>query len=137
MGIGTTSPGYRLQVGETTNYGWVAVDGSWGTDSDLRLKTNIENITNALDIVTSLRGVRFNKITDSENQSKQIGFIAQEIEVQIPEMVSTGEDGMKGLSYSKITPVLLEAIKELKAENNFLKLQYQQILNRLEILENS
>ena len=79
--------------------------------------------------MTSLRGVRFNKINDSENQSKQIGFIAQEIEVQVPEMVSTGEDGMKGLSYSKITPVLLEAIKELKQENDELR-------KRIDILEN-
>ena len=126
VGIGTTSPGYRLQVGQTSNYGWVAADGSWGTDSDLRLKTNIENITGALNIVNSLRGVRFDKINET-NKSKQIGFIAQEIETQIPEMVSTGEDGMKGLSYSKITPVLVEAIKELSAENNALKQENSEI----------
>jgi len=121
LGIGTTSPGYRLQVGEGTNYGWVAVDGSWGTDSDRRVKTNIEQLDNPLDIVQAIRGVRFNKISDAEGAPKQVGFIAQEVEKVLPEVVSTDDEGNKGLSYAKITPVLLEAIKEqqklIKAQN--------------------
>ena len=53
--------------------------------------------------------------------TKQIGFIAQEIEKIYPEVVMTDKDGYKSVDYSRLTPVLVEAIKELKKENDRLK----------------
>jgi hypothetical protein len=54
-------------------------------------------------------------------KDRQIGFIAQEVEAIYPELVITDEQGYKKVDYAKITPVLVEAIKELKAENEALK----------------
>ena len=52
---------------------------------------------------------------------RQIGLIAQEVEKIYPELVLTDVDGYKSVDYSKLTPILVEAIKELKAENDQLK----------------
>ena len=57
------------------------------------------------------------------NDNKQIGLIAQEVEKIIPELVETGADGFKPVDYSKLTPLIVEAIKALKAENDVLKKQ--------------
>jgi hypothetical protein len=85
--------------------------------SDLRYKTNIETLDDALSLVSSLRGVSFdwNQSAFPEKHfesGRQIGFIAQEMEMVIPEFVSTGGDGYKAVSYQKMTAVLVEAIKE-------------------------
>ena len=90
--------------------------GNVTTNSDSRLKENINNITNALDIVDNLRGVSYNKI---DNDRKEIGLIAQEVEEILPEVVIDGE--FKSISYGNITAVLIEAIKELKSEIEQLK----------------
>ena len=52
---------------------------------------------------------------------EQIGFIAQDVEEIIPELVSTSERGMKGLSYGQITAVLAKAIQELKVDNDAIR----------------
>jgi hypothetical protein len=65
-----------------------------------------------------LRGVSFTWINHPE-YGQRIGFIAQELEKVIPELVFTNEtDGFKGINYAEVTAVLTEAIKELKAEND-------------------
>ena len=50
------------------------------------------------------------------SEERQVGFIAQEIEPVIPEAVSKGSDGYYSVDYGRLTPVLVEAIKELRAE---------------------
>jgi hypothetical protein len=79
--------------------------------SDIRLKNNIQPLTNTLENITKLRGVSFNYNNDSTGK-RHIGFIAQELEILYPEFVTTGEDGLKAVSYANITAVLLEGIKE-------------------------
>lgn len=87
-----------------------AVD--FNSTSDERLKKNIKPIENALDKVMSLAGVQFDwKETDRHS----IGLIAQQVEQIVPEVVETKEDGYKSISYGKLTGLLIEAIKELKA----------------------
>ncbi len=54
-------------------------------------------------------------------ETKQIGLVAQDVEAVIPELVSTDTRGYKAVSYNKLTAVLVEAVKELKAENEKLK----------------
>ncbi|MEK8021480.1 MAG: tail fiber domain-containing protein [Candidatus Parabeggiatoa sp.] len=91
-------------------------------ESDVRLKKDIEPIDNSLEKVLNLKGVTFRFKEDSDkNKPKEMGFIAQEVEKVIPEVVTTNHEGYKGVDYSKITAVLVEAVKELKAQNDALK----------------
>ena len=77
--------------------------------SDRTQKKNIRKIENALEIVKELEGVRFDWI---DNDKPSIGVIAQDVEKIIPEVVETGEDGRKSVSYGNIIGVLIESIKE-------------------------
>ena len=92
--------------------------------SDISLKENIETIPNALDKVLNLRGVKFDRI-DKEDNSHEIGVIAQEVEQVIPEVVLTNEEGIKSVAYGNLVGLLIESIKELKAEVNDLKAQVE------------
>jgi len=95
----------------------------WYNDSDTRLKTNVQTISNALEKVEKMRGVSFTWI-DTENHPKgqHIGFIAQELKEVLPEVVDK-----KGEYYSvqesSITAVLVEAIKEQQKQIEDLKAQ--------------
>ena len=85
--------------------------------SDVRLKQSIAPILNALDKVTALRGVRYEwKRQDrselGRDESSQVGFIGQEVEAVCPELVATDSEGYKSLNYSRMTAILVEAIKE-------------------------
>ena len=88
--------------------------------SDVRLKKDINTIDNALDKVLSLRGVSYYR-TDVETDKKKIGLIAQEVAEVLPEVVTENEDGMYSVAYGNIVGLLIEAVKELKAENDALK----------------
>jgi len=92
---------------------------SYVTYSDETLKTNINPLDNALDTVKSLRGVSYDWKDDGKSD---IGFIAQEVNQVIPEVVraNSGADDHYGLDYARLTAVLVEAVKELaaKVENN-------------------
>ena len=77
--------------------------------SDAKYKENIAPLNNALDTINALEGVSFNW-KDSGRES--IGFVAQDIEQVVPELVHTGTDGSKAVEYSKLVAVLVEALKE-------------------------
>ena len=84
-------------------------------------------------MVNRLRGVRYNW-KDENRPEHKIGFIAQEVEEVLPELVKTREDGFKGVNYAEMTAVLVEAVKELtaqvealKAENNTLKAEASKV----------
>ena len=86
--------------------------------SDERLKSNIETIEGGLEKVEQLRGVTY--IRDERDN---IGVIAQEVEKVLPEIVLTADDemGTKSVDYSRITAVLIEAVKELSAKVKYLE----------------
>jgi hypothetical protein len=89
--------------------------------SDISVKKNIRTIENALDRVVKSRGVLYDrKDIDSNNN---IGFIAQELEEQFPELISKNEDGTKGVKYQNAVAVLFEAIKEQQKQIDGLKKQ--------------
>jgi len=109
-----------LNISADTDFtGDVDVGGTITEVSDGRLKTDIENYKEALNHVSKLQGVTFNWIKDDSRRldpdEPQIGLIAQEVEEVIPELVRTDRDGFKSVSYSKLTVVLLEALKEQQA----------------------
>lgn len=87
--------------------------------SDKRLKTNILPIESALDKIDKLGGYTFDWVPTEEvhsNEGTDIGVIAQEIEEQFPELVTTRENGYKAVKYDKLVAVLLQGIKELRQE---------------------
>ena len=92
--------------------------------SDKRWKTGIKNIDSPLEKISQINGVEFDWIEDEPvhgNKGHDVGVIAQEIELILPEAVQTRESGMKAVQYDKIIPLLVEAIKELQKEIKELK----------------
>lgn len=117
----------------------------YNLNSDARFKTNVQPLPNALDTILNLRGVSFEWKDTKRRKGRQIGFIAQEVEKVLPEIVSTCEDGYKGVGYQNVVPVLVEAMKQqqkqidelkaVRAENAELKAMLSTVLQRLEQLE--
>jgi hypothetical protein len=119
VGIGTASPGYKLQVGVAGD-GTQARANAWNTLSDARYKKDLTLITNPLDMVEKLNGYYYYWNTGVDDK-QQVGFSAQEVMQVMPEVVSQGSDGYLSVDYGKMTPLLIEAIKKLMAENAILK----------------
>ena len=96
------------------------------TASDVRLKENVRPIESSLSKILTLDGVKFDW-KDKDKPNNQLGFIAQDVEKVLPEVVNEienglgGYDGHKVVNYSAVVPVLVEAIKE-----------QQKLINRLE-----
>jgi hypothetical protein len=109
FGIGTTNPGYRLQVGSAGD-GSTARANAWNTFSDKNLKKDFAKIEKPLDKLNKISGYYY-YWKDGTDKSRQVGVIAQEIEKILPEIVSTDAEGIKSLDYSKLTPLLIEAMK--------------------------
>jgi hypothetical protein len=86
--------------------------------SDERLKTNIRIIENALDKVNQLRGVLFTRISNNEEST---GVIAQDLVPVIPEALTITQDGFYSVAYGNLAGLLIEAVKELKAEFELYK----------------
>jgi len=92
----------------------------WQNGSDVSLKENIQDITYGLDTVKLLKPRKFDWKDSPADDKAEIGFIAQEVESIIPEIVSNSRpDGegtsIKGMSYANLTAVLVKAIQELEA----------------------
>ena len=145
MGIGTTNPGNaRLKIrGSSTSSsdqvlfltdsndttilninnngsGWASAPTWYG--SDRRLKKNIEYFSDGLDKILKLKPVKFDYISGINNN---LGFIAQDVQEVIPEAVAESKEN-NGMLYMKsdfIIPELVNAIKELKAQNDALELR--------------
>jgi len=136
VAIGGHDPqGYRLRV-----YGGnAAVDAgsSWTTPSDIRLKKSIVSLGPTLGKVMNLRGVKYHGLKEAQNAQMNIGLIAQEAEREFPQIVVTNKekDGFKGIDYGRITPILLEAIKELNSENTDLENLYNVLKLKMDTLK--
>ncbi len=100
---------------------------SWTGNSDMRLKKNITTISNALERVSKIRGVNFNWASASSSPDLQIGVIAQEVQVEFPELISTDKNGYLGIQYDKLGPILIEAIKEQQSQIDTLKQEISQL----------
>jgi len=116
IGTGSTYPGYKLQVN-----GSVAGVGAYNNISDARFKTNVIPISDALEVVGKLRGVRFDWRAGefpamNFESGRQLGLIAQQVQPVLPEAVSVDSQGVRSIAYTKIIPVLVEAIKEQQGQ---------------------
>jgi len=111
IGTGVSITGELITTGDITAF----------YTSDQRLKENIAPIPNALDKVISISGNTFDWVQGSGKEGSDVGVIAQEILEILPEAVTTRETGYLAVRYEKIIPLLIEAIKNLKAEIDELK----------------
>jgi hypothetical protein len=134
VAIGTTDPaGYRLYVN-----GAAYATSGW-QPSDLRLKTDLAGIDDALGKVARLSGKSFRWRTEEYADrglpaGRHFGLVAQEVEEVLPEVVGPGPDGEKALAYSELIPVLVEAIKQLKAESEELRAASETLRGENEML---
>ena len=110
-----TASGANVTFAGTLASGAITSSGDVTAFSDMRIKHDIETIEGALAKVSDMRGVYF-KRNDGEAGT---GVIAQEIENILPEVVKDGE--YKSVAYGNMVGILIEAIKELKAEVEKLK----------------
>ena len=124
----SSDPREAMRIASSGNV--TGTHGSYHTSSDETLKKNISTITGALDKVNEMRGVKFKWKVDDDpyldehrnHQRVNLGFIAQELEQVIPEVVNEGEPNLNGDTLksiqdsNQITAVLVEAIKELSAK---------------------
>jgi hypothetical protein len=111
LGIGTAGPAYALDVKGTVRA------TTYLYPSDARLKADIETI-DGVTIVSRLRGVSF-RWKDSGKPAT--GVIAQEVEAVLPTAVSTDATGQKSIDYVQLIGPLIEAVKDLKADNDNLR----------------
>lgn len=135
------TPGSDLLVrimrnGDTIIYGsgtTCTIGNSTGAtmcSSDARLKQDVETVSDALENISSLRGVRFrwNDTARFEDKDKHhLGFIAQEIKEIFPEAVEEDEEGFLMVASGALIPPLVEAVKELKS-------LFDQLIEKLEAL---
>jgi hypothetical protein len=94
--------------------------------SDARLKTNVVPLANTLDKLEHVRGVSFEwndqyRALGGSSTRREIGVLAQEVEQVFPELVSLADNGYRRVDYDRLTAVLIEAVKELRKENDALK----------------
>jgi hypothetical protein len=111
-------------IGSTGGGGGVYVSNggtSWAAWSDRRVKKNIENLNYGLSEILSISPVRFNYLTDDNDNADRIGFIAQDVQEYIPEMVNVAYDDILGMSSTDLVPVLVKAIQEQQTQINELK----------------
>jgi hypothetical protein len=115
--LGGWSSGWRWHSDASGNF---TATGNITAYSDARLKTNVQTIENALETVNKMRGVTYERV---DNGEQGVGVIAQEMKEVLPQVVmdSPLEDGYMSVSYGNVVGVLIEAIKELKAEIEVLK----------------
>lgn len=101
------------------------ISNSFTYHSDLKLKKNIKSLSNALKIVQSLRGVGFSWVEDNR---KDFGFIAQEVEDELPEIVKTNKStGLKKVDYAKIIPFLVKVFQDQHKKIQQLKKRIKRI----------
>ena len=112
------------------NHGGVQINGALNvtgdiaaffTPSDRNWKDNIAPLTDSLSKVCAISGNRFDWNEKSDYSGTDVGLIAQEVRDILPEAVAEREDGHLSVSYIKIIPLLVEAIKELRNEVENLK----------------
>ncbi len=104
-----------------TSAGDLSIDGALTQSSDSRLKKDIHPLENSLEKILRINGYQYYWKESSRSSDLQSGVLAQEVEQQMPELVTTDAEGMKAVNYSGLLPYLVEAIKELKQENDLLR----------------
>jgi hypothetical protein len=121
MGIGVASGSitHRLQLPNTADAGGQGQANAWITYSSRRWKQNVTPIEGALDKVGRLQGVYYDW-KGEQGGKRDIGFIAEDVGKVLPELVSWDADGenASGMDYARVNALLVEAIKEERADKD-------------------
>lgn len=124
VGINTDAPAEALHVvGNIQADGNICATGTIGACSDRRFKQNVSPLADALETLAQLRPVSYDwkrgAFPDRNFSAlRQTGFIAQEIQSVMPEVVGEGADGYLFVDYSRLTPMLVAAMRELRSEKD-------------------
>jgi hypothetical protein len=137
VGIGTQFPAKPFQVSLETQFDRytyfasnVAIQGRLDTlgnvasTSDYAIKKDLEPITYALDKIDQLTGYTY---TRTDTHMKETGLVAQEVLKVLPEAVTVGHNGLYTLAYGNLAGLFVEAIKELKKENQALRKEIESL----------
>jgi hypothetical protein len=107
--------------------------GALTQNSDARLKKNITPLSNNLNRLLQLNGYSYNWKDAARDPQSQIGLLAQEVRQVFPQLVQEDKEGMLSVNYTGLTPVLIEAIREL-----YMKIEQQQKqIDQLQRIKNS
>ncbi len=128
----------NFSTDEVTIYGtlYATIYGA----SDLNLKTDLVKVQSGLNLLSGLTAYFFkwNDFAKEEfdfSDEEQIGVLAQDVEKVLPQLVNTNSKGYKAVDYSKLTPVLIEAIKEQQTQIEKLESENKDLQQRLKKLE--
>jgi hypothetical protein len=125
LGVATASSGtnYGVWGQSESSSGFDFFAGGVGTDygsaSSIRWKSNVEPIDRPLEKIAQLRGVYYDWNAEHGGHH-DVGMIAEEVGAVLPEIVNYEENGIDaiGMDYSKLTPLLVEALNALRAEKD-------------------
>jgi integrin beta 8 len=144
LGVGVANPAAMTNELEVNGHATVI---TLTETSDQRFKKNILPLQNSLSKLLSLRGVSYQwRIDDFPNrrfkEGSNIGLIAQEVQQLFPELVSTNSEGFLSVSYSGLSPIIIEAMKEqqkliedLQSELKEADNKYKALLERISSIE--
>lgn len=118
--------GYYVDPASTTYINVLTTAGNITSNSDIRLKRDIQKITNATDKVKKLNGVTFTRIDVEDTTKRYAGLIAQEVLEVLPEAVEG--TATYSVAYGNMVGLLVEAIKEQQSEIDELKALVKQLL---------
>jgi hypothetical protein len=123
-------------LGKVQVSGNLTYTGTLAHTSDVRYKTHVQPLGNALETIENLHGVTYDYKRAAFPKmnfpaGRQVGFIAQEVQSVLPQLVSKDRDGYLSVDYVQVVPVLVEAIKEQQKEIEALKREKEH-LNTLE-----
>jgi hypothetical protein len=114
VGIGTTSPSYKLHVEGNVSGISIYASHDIAAFSDITVKKDVQKIENAIEKVKELNGYTYVR-TDDETNTRRAGVIAQEVQKVLPEVVSANPDGTLNVAYSNMIALLIEGMKEQQA----------------------
>lgn len=137
FGVATGSSGTGVMAsGQAYDFYANGPGTNYGSASSIRWKQSIKEIDGALDMVMQMRGVYFD--WDEEHGGQHdIGFVAEEVGQYIPEIVVYEEDGeyATGMDYSKMTPILLQAIKEQQGIISELRIEMETLRTEIKTMK--
>jgi hypothetical protein len=110
--------------------GDVTVAGTITSNSDIRLKENVEVITDAVEKIKAIRGVTYTRNDLEDTTTRYAGVIAQEVEAVLPEVVLGDGDDIKSVAYGNLVSLLIEGMKEQQTQIDDLKSQLTTILSK-------
>jgi predicted small secreted protein len=152
VGIKNLNPAYTLEIGATGQSCVAKINGSWISTSDSKAKENIRTLTGSLDVLNRLRSVSYNfkgktpdeltpearlnkdtHVIDPALKGRDIyGFVAEELQKVLPNLVFADSAGMLAVDYTGIIPVLVASVQE---QQKTIETQQKQIDRLLQMLD--